>query len=86
MSIISDEIETVKALHSALGSTSTALLSGHVWLCSNCHSTSVPIKPRKYKSKHNSLTQNDALSRIRDELLSQDIHSPPYQSPEQVSS
>ena len=82
----SHDCETVKDLHSALGSTSTALLSGHVWLCSNCHSTGVPIKPRKSKSRHNSLTQNDALSRIRDKLLSQDIHSPANQSPEPISS
>ena len=72
----SHDCDTIKSLHSALGSTSTKLLSGHVWLCSECHGSSIPVKLRKSKSRHNSVSRNDNLSIIRDELQNLEVESP----------
>ena len=77
----SHDCDTIKSLHSALGSTSTKLLSGHVWLCSECHGSSIPVKLRKSKSRHNSVSRNDTLSRIRDELQNLEVESTANEPP-----
>lgn len=81
---VSHNCAAIREKHQALSEASIALLSGHVWLCSDCIKSSNPVKPRKSKSRHNSLTKPDqALSRIRDELQSQQltISSPTVLSP-----
>ena len=76
----SHDCDRITAVHEALST--VGLLAGHVWLCSECHASSNPVKPRRSKSRHNSTGREDpALSRIRHEL-GQQIHSPPGQSPQ----
>ena len=65
----SHDCDRITAVHEALST--VGLLTGHVWLCSECHA-----------SRHNSTGREDpALSRIRHEL-GQQIQSPPGQSPQ----
>ena len=60
-----------------------SLLSGHVWMCRDCKASHNPVKPRKSKSRHNSITKLDpTLSRIMSNLKSQNS-SPTQQSPNQ---
>ena len=85
---VSHNCAAIKEKHQGLSEASIALLSGHVWLCSDCIKSSNPVKPRKSKSRHNSLTKPDqALSQIREELQSQQltIPSPTVLSPLQPS-
>ncbi len=79
----SHDCDGIKALHDALKAASISLLSGHVWLCSECLMSSNPVKPRKSKSRHNSVNKSDpSLTRIRNELKDNDnISSPQGQSP-----
>ena len=81
---VSHDCSAIKEKYQTLSEASIALLSGHVWLCSDCMISSNPVKPRKFKSRHNSITRTDAaLARIRDELQSQQINlsSPTVLSP-----
>ena len=81
---VSHDCSAIKEKHQVLSEASIALLSGHVWLCGNCLKSSNPVKLRKSKSRHNSITTTDAaLSRIRDELQSQQpgTSSPNVMSP-----
>ena len=85
---VSHNYAAIREKHQGLSEASIAILSGHVWLCSDCIKFSNPVKPRKSKSRHNSLTKPDeALSQIRDELQSQQltIPSPTVLSPIQPS-
>ena len=85
---VSHNYAAIREKHQGLSEASIAILSGHVWLCSDCIKSSNPVKPRKSKSRHNSLTKPDeALSQIRDELQSQQltIPSPTVLSPLQPS-
>ena len=56
-----------------------------MWLCSECHNSSIPVKLRKYKSRHKSNSRNDTLSRIRDELQNLEVESPANESPGPVA-
>ena len=71
---------SLKSFHDALAGASLSLLSGHVWLCSSCKTTSNPIKPRKSKSRHNSVSKSDmTLSRVDSDIASQQepgFHTP----------
>jgi hypothetical protein len=59
----SHDCSNIKDLHGALSSASITLLEGHVWLCHDCIKESNPIKPRKAKTRHNSLMEpEDQLS------------------------
>jgi len=55
----SHDCSNIKVLHGALSSASIALLEGHVWLCHDCILQSNPIKPRKAKTRHNSLLESE---------------------------
>ena len=71
------DCETVKKLYSSLSSASLSLLAGHVWLCSRCLLSSSPVKQRRSKSRHNSISKTaSALGRIRDQLQGQELESP----------
>lgn len=50
---------SLKSIHDALSAASISLSSGHVWLCASCRTSSVPIKPRKSKSRHDSASTSD---------------------------
>ena len=43
----------------AMANASLSLSSGHVWLCHDCITQSNPVKPRRSKSRHNSITKDD---------------------------
>ena len=61
----SHNCSTMKNLHAALTAASLSLLSGHVWLCSSCKTSSYPIRPRRSKSRHDNVNRSDkTLSRI----------------------
>lgn len=61
------------------------LLSGHIWLCSKCTTDTNPVKPRKSKSRHNSLRGEDpALQKIRDEFDAGRQLRSPGNSPERI--
>ena len=78
----SHNCDSVKTLHNALSTASISLLSGHVWMCGDCKASHNPVKSRKSKTRHNSLTKPDpALSRIKKELKGQTSPSPAHQSP-----
>ena len=73
----SHDCEAVISLHTALSSASINLLAGHVWLCKSCLSSSSPVKQRRSRSRHDSISNPaSSLARIRDELQGQDIQSP----------
>ena len=76
----SHNCSTMKNLYAALTAASLSLLSGHVWLCSSCKTSSYPIKPRRLKSRHDNANRSDkTLSRIDgDDASQQDagIHTP----------
>lgn len=72
----SHNCDAVKSKHEALKDVN--LLSGHVWLCHECLKSSNPIKPRKSKTRHNSLTKPDSsLARIRQDQEGQPVISSP---------
>ena len=61
----SHDCASIKNLHTTLANASLGLLSGHVWLCRSCVESSVPIKPRKSRTKHESgFKSTPSLSRI----------------------
>ena len=66
----SHDCSNIKELHSALSSASITLLEGHVWLCHDCIKQSNPIKPRKAKTRYNSLLESDG------QLTSSMSHTP----------
>ena len=55
----SHNCSTMKNLHAALTAASLSLLSGHVWLCSSCKTSSYPIRPRRSKSRHDNVNRSD---------------------------
>jgi len=88
----SHDCSSLSALHTALTSVLTDVKnSGFVWLCSDCLVTSNPVKPRKSKSRHDSVSSiasdkssvksEPALTRIRNESM----NSPAGQSPGELS-
>jgi hypothetical protein len=86
----SHDCSKIKDLHEALASASLVLLVGHIWLCHDCKQSSNPIKARKSKSRHNSVTKADPnLSRIRDEMKNQlsssNLEHSPSQTPQEMS-
>ena len=54
----------VTSLHDALSGASLTLLSGHVWLCKVCKEASVPYKPRKSKTHHDSFQSTGNVSNL----------------------
>ena len=73
----SHDCEAVTSLHTSLSSASINLLAGHVWLCASCLSSSSPVKQRRSKSRHNSISNTaSSLARVRNELQGPDIQSP----------
>ena len=72
---------TIVGLHESLSQASVDLLSGHVWLCKACKESSTPIKYRKSKSRHESVSLDKPdlpPSHVRDAMDSQ--QSSPIQS------
>ena len=63
----------------------TKLLSGHMWLCSGCHGSSISVKVCKFISRHNNVSRYDTLSRIRYELQNLKVESLAYESPGPVA-
>ena len=55
----------VTSLHDALSGASLALLSGHVWLCKVCKEASVPYKPRKSRTHHDSFKSTGNVSNLK---------------------
>ena len=80
----SHNCDFIKTFHKCMSEANiVSLLSGHVWMCRDCKASHNPVKPRKSKSRHSSITKPDpTLSRIMSNLKSQNS-SPTQQSPNQ---
>ena len=76
----SHDCEKIKSYHNALSSVSS--IAGFVWLCGDCLTSCNPIKPRKSKSRHTSVSKDvSTLSRLRQGMLGEEVTSPSNNSP-----
>jgi len=81
----------IQDLHTALSSASISLSAGHVWLCNECLGSSKPVKPRKSKQRHDSISSissvksDPAIERLRSESMNSTTDRS-FESPASASS
>ena len=73
----SHDCSAVTSFNDVLTSAPATVLSSYVWLCKSCKESSIPIKPRKSKSRHDSIVnKSDSVSQqLKEDSIDSQISS-----------
>ena len=73
----SHDCSAVTSFNDVLTSAPATVLSSYVWLCKSCKESSIPIKPRKSKSRHDSIVNksNSVSQQLKEDSIDSQISS-----------